>query len=382
MLAFAAPQKLAWMEAGCPRPAWVCQTCSDGLRAGRLHHPISILLSWRPRHFERPPPEGSISGNRRGTQKGELATVAVGGSQEIGPLKWDGSILPWQLEPPEMGPLKISSGIMEKTMDGEWQLRYIPSEWQLWSCDGGGIGMKPGERIIVALDVDNKQHAMNLVRALRGKVGFFKVGSQLFTAEGPELVREILRLDERIFLDLKFHDIPNTVAKAVGVACSMGISMLTLHAHGGSKMMRAAAESLRMAGGAGLTLLGVTVLTSLGEDDLREVGIGSQVSEQVNHLGLLAKQSGLKGLVASPQEVAGLRSLLGPEMVLVTPGIRPAGGNINDQNRIATPSAAFAAGADYLVVGRPITAATDPLEGLQRIIEEIQAGADSVNEDA
>lgn len=233
--------------------------------------------------------------------------------------------------------------------------------------------MKPWERIIVALDVDTRQQALDLVRSLRGKVGLFKVGSQLFTAEGPELVREILRLEERIFLDLKYHDIPNTVAKAVGVACSMGVSMLTLHAHGGSKMMRAAAESLRIAGGAGLTLLCVTVLTSLGEEDLREVGIDSPVPEQVSRLGLLVRQSGLNGLVASPREVAGLRSLLGPAMVLVTPGIRLAGSNMNDQNRIATPSAAITAGADYLVVGRQITAAADPLKGLQQILEEIQA---------
>jgi orotidine-5'-phosphate decarboxylase len=229
--------------------------------------------------------------------------------------------------------------------------------------------MESWERIIVALDVDTRQQALDLVRILRGRVGLFKIGSQLFTAEGVNLVGEVLGLGERVFLDLKFHDIPNTVAKAVGVASSMGISMLTLHTLGGSKMMKAAAEALQRAKSASLTLLGVTVLTSLGEDDLHEVGIAMKVPDQVSRLGMLAQRSGLGGVVASPQEVSGLRSLLGPAMVLVTPGIRPAGSDMNDQNRIATPAAAIAAGADYLVVGRPITAAADPLWGLQNILE-------------
>jgi orotidine-5'-phosphate decarboxylase len=231
--------------------------------------------------------------------------------------------------------------------------------------------MQPWERIIVALDVDTRKQALNLVKILKGRVGLFKIGSQLFTAEGPDLVREVVSQGERVFLDLKYHDIPNTVAKAVGAAGSLGVSMLTLHTHGGSKMMKAAVESAKDSSGGPIILLGVTVLTSLGPEDLNDVGIESAVPEQVLRMGMLGKKAGLNGLVSSPQEAAGLRQALGPEILLIIPGIRPAGSVLDDQTRIATPASAVAAGADYLVVGRPITAALDPLEGLSRIIEEL-----------
>jgi orotidine-5'-phosphate decarboxylase len=234
--------------------------------------------------------------------------------------------------------------------------------------------MQPWERIIVALDVDTRKQALSLVKTLKGRVGLFKIGSQLFTAEGPDLVREVVGQGERVFLDLKYHDIPNTVAKAVEAAGSLGVSMLTLHTHGGSKMMKAAVESAKDSTAGPMILLGVTVLTSLGPEDLNEVGIGSAVTEQVLRLGLLGKKAGLNGLVASPQEAASLRQSLGPDILLIIPGIRPAGSDLNDQTRIATPASAMTSGADYLVVGRPITAVPDPLVGLNRIVEELSEG--------
>lgn len=233
--------------------------------------------------------------------------------------------------------------------------------------------MDAKDRIIVALDVSTRQEALAWVTRLRGRVGLFKIGSQLFTAEGPELVREIVRLGERVFLDLKFHDIPNTVAKAVSVAGDLGVSMLTLHASGGKRMMSAAAEvaSKLSAPARRPVLLGVTVLTSLAGDELAEIGFPSPVETQVVRLARLAEEAGLDGVVASPAELALLRGQLKDSLSIVTPGIRPVGSAVNDQSRIATPAAAIQAGADYLVIGRPITASADPLASLAEILSSL-----------
>ena len=228
-------------------------------------------------------------------------------------------------------------------------------------------------QIIVALDVDSRTEALNLVRRLKGRVGLFKIGSQLFTAEGPEFVREIVSQGEKVFLDLKFHDIPNTVTKAVLAAAGLGVSILTLHTGGGLKMMSAAANALKQMRGAGERpqLLGVTVLTSLADEDLVRVGVSAGVASQVARLAKLAEEAGLDGVVASSSELSLLRRQLGRAMKIVTPGIRPAGSEVNDQSRIATPAAALQAGADYLVIGRPITASSDPVASLEKILSEL-----------
>jgi orotidine-5'-phosphate decarboxylase len=228
-------------------------------------------------------------------------------------------------------------------------------------------------QIIVALDVDSRAEALSLVHQLKGRVGLFKIGSQLFTSEGPGLVREIVRLGERVFLDLKFHDIPNTVTQGVLAAAGLGVSMITLHTGGGLKMMSAAANALKqMRSNQELPqLLGVTVLTSMADEDLVQVGVGGSVASQVERLAMLAEEAGLGGVVASPSELRRLRAQLGRAMKIVTPGIRPAGSDVNDQSRIATPAAALQAGADYLVIGRPITASSDPLASLEKILNEL-----------
>ena len=233
--------------------------------------------------------------------------------------------------------------------------------------------MKPADRIIVALDVDTRSEALDLVHKLRGKVGLFKVGSQLFTAEGPELVREIAGLGERIFLDLKYHDIPNTVVKSALAAMRLGVSMLTLHTAGGQTMMAAVAHALKGASQSDLTpiVLAVTVLTSLRDQDLKEIGYHAASGEQVIRLALLAQQSGMDGIVASAAELPELRERFGNSLILVTPGIRPSGSDVGDQSRISTPLAAVQAGADYLVIGRPITASRDPIQSLEKILEEL-----------
>src|SRR5690349_436504 len=207
-------------------------------------------------------------------------------------------------------------------------------------------------QIIVALDVDSRAEALSLVHRLKGQVGLFKIGSQLFTSEGPELVREIVRLGEQVFLDLKFHDIPNTVTKAVLAAAGLGVSMLTLHTGGGLKMMSAAADALKQmrSNQARPQLLGVTVLTSMADEDLAQIGVNVRVESQVGRLAKLAEEAGLDGVVASPSELRPLRGQLGRAMKIVTPGIRPAGSKADDQSRIATPAAALQAGANYLVI--------------------------------
>jgi len=228
-------------------------------------------------------------------------------------------------------------------------------------------------RIIVALDVDSRAEALNLVNQLRGRVSLFKIGSQLFTSEGPDLVREIVGHGERVFLDLKFHDIPNTVSKAVIAAAELRVSMLTLHTGGGLTMMSAAANALKQKPDLEERpqLLGVTVLTSMAGADLAQVGVNGDVASHVIRLARLAEQAGLDGVVASPSELSLLRGQLRSTMKIVTPGIRPTGSDTNDQSRVATPAAALQAGADYLVIGRPITASSDPAGSLEKILSEL-----------
>lgn len=230
-------------------------------------------------------------------------------------------------------------------------------------------------RVIVALDVENSVQAEALAEKLASAL-LFKVGLELFTAEGPPVIAKLRELGKDVFLDLKLHDIPNTAAGAVRSASRHSVRMMTIHASGGREMMVRAAEAAeRSAAAAGRprpVLLGVTVLTSLKGDDLAEVGMHSQVQEQVLRLAGLAKKAGLDGVVCSPQEIEVLRKEFGRELVIVTPGIRPAWAAAQDQKRIMTPAEAVAGGADYLVIGRPITAAADPEEAFRRVLEEIQ----------
>ena len=218
--------------------------------------------------------------------------------------------------------------------------------------------------IIAALDVPTANEALTLAKAIAPAVGAFKIGKELFVAEGPDIVRRVRDTGAAVFLDLKFHDIPNTVAKAVTSAAHQDVQMLTVHASGGTAMLRAAREA---AGDNGPLVLGVTVLTSMDEQDLTELGIQKTPAEQVHHLAQLATAAGLRGLVCSPQEIAPLREMLPAEVQLVTPGIRPAGSASGDQKRVMTPADAIDAGADWLVIGRPIYAAENPRAAAEAI---------------
>jgi len=227
------------------------------------------------------------------------------------------------------------------------------------------------DRLIVALDVSSAARARQIVQSIGDAANTYKVGKQLFTAEGPEIVRQLVSSGRKVFLDLKFHDIPTTVAAAVKQAAEMGISMLTVHASGGAKMLKAAADCAAQSHSRP-TVLAVTVLTSLTDADLRELGMPGTVLTQVLRMGSLALSAGCGGLVASAHEARELRRKLGEKFIIVTPGVRPAGSGAGDQARVLTPREAVDAGSTYLVVGRPILAATDPAEAAKRITREME----------
>lgn len=221
--------------------------------------------------------------------------------------------------------------------------------------------------ILVALDYDNKNHALSLIDKLDPDMCRLKIGKEMFTLFGPQLVKDIHDRGFDLFLDLKFHDIPNTVAKAVTAAAELGVWMTNVHASGGLAMMEAAKKALLPYGDNAPMLIAVTVLTSMSDDDLKLLGINVTAFEHVQRLAKLTQQAGLDGVVCSAQEATVLKSLLGHDFKLVTPGIRPVGSDAGDQHRVMTPPQAIVAGSDYLVIGRPITKATDPLAALQAI---------------
>jgi orotidine-5'-phosphate decarboxylase len=229
--------------------------------------------------------------------------------------------------------------------------------------------------IIVALDVPTADHALKLAQTVAPSVGAFKIGKELFTSAGPEIVRRIRDTGASVFLDLKFHDIPNTVAKAVESAVRLDVQMLTLHTSGGSAMMMTAekaAQQIAMQSGKNAPLiLGVTVLTSMDAADLAEIGVTATPAQQVERLAALAARSGLRGLVCSPLEIAALRKILPDHMQLVTPGIRPADSKADDQKRTLTPKEAMDAGASWLVIGRPIYAAENPRAAAEKILASL-----------
>ena len=228
--------------------------------------------------------------------------------------------------------------------------------------------------VIVALDYDNQDSALTLADRLDPTLCQLKVGKELFTAAGPSVVKKLTDRGFDIFLDLKFHDIPNTVAKAIGTAADLGVWMTNVHASGGSRMMSAARQALDSKG-SDMLLIGVTVLTSMGVSDLEEVGVQGNASAQVLRLAELAKNSGLDGVVCSAQEAKLLKESLGQGFKLVTPGIRLADSAADDQRRIVTPADALALGSDYLVIGRPITKSTDPLATLLEINRSVMSAS-------
>ncbi|QDZ90808.1 orotidine-5'-phosphate decarboxylase [Shewanella decolorationis] len=225
--------------------------------------------------------------------------------------------------------------------------------------------------ILVALDYDNKNHALQLIDQLDPNMCRLKVGKEMFTLFGPQLVKDIHDRGFDLFLDLKFHDIPNTVAKAVSAAAELGVWMTNVHASGGLAMMEAAKKALQPYDKDAPLLIAVTVLTSMSDEDLKLIGIDVPAFEHVQRLAKLTKQAGLDGVVCSAQEASVLKSLLGRDFKLITPGIRPVGSDVGDQHRVMTPPEALAAGSDYLVIGRPITKAADPLAALQAIHQSL-----------
>jgi len=228
------------------------------------------------------------------------------------------------------------------------------------------------DRLIVALDVSSATQARQIIQSIGESANTYKVGKQLFTAEGPEIVRDLVSSGRKVFLDLKFHDIPNTVAAAIGEAAKLGASMMSVHASGGSRMLKAAVDAAAQSVSKPM-VLAVTVLTSLSDKDLEEVGVSGRVQTQVLRLGSLARAAGCGGLVASALEARELRRELGDNFAIVTPGVRPAGTAVGDQARVLTPREAISAGATYLVVGRPILEAADASSAAQKIVDEIES---------
>ena len=228
------------------------------------------------------------------------------------------------------------------------------------------------DRLIVALDVSSATQARQIIQSIGESANTYKVGKQLFTAEGPEIVRDLVSSGRKVFLDLKFHDIPNTVAAAIGEAAKLGASMMSVHASGGSRMLKAAVDAAAQSVSKPM-VLAVTVLTSLSDKDLEEVGVSGRVQTQVLRLGSLARAAGCGGLVASALEARELRRELGDNFAIVTPGVRPAGTAVGDQARVLTPREAIGAGATYLVVGRPILEAADASSAAQKIVDEIES---------
>jgi orotidine-5'-phosphate decarboxylase len=230
-------------------------------------------------------------------------------------------------------------------------------------------GTDPRERLIVALDVSTAAAAQKIAAAVGDSALTYKVGMQLYTAEGPQIVRDLVSAGRRVFLDLKYHDIPNTVGSAVREAAKLGVSMLTVHASGSNKMLRAAVDAAKA--NAELKVLAVTVLTSMSGDDLEVIGMEGGLEGSVVRLAKVALESGCQGIVTSAREASAVRSTLGHNFAIVTPGVRPAGSAVGDQVRVVTPSQAIAAGASHIVVGRPITGAADPAAEASAILQQI-----------
>src|SRR6266404_8466972 len=231
------------------------------------------------------------------------------------------------------------------------------------------IGMtKAADKIIVALDVATKAQALALVEQLRDKISFFKIGLQLYTAEGPEIVRAVLATGAKVFLDLKLHDIPNTVARAVESANNLGAQLLTIHLSGGSEMMRAAIGAKK----GNTSILGVTVLTSSTDGTLREIGIDDKADDQVLRLTKLGVENGIDGVVASPHEIKKLRAAFGDKIIIAVQGIRPTWAKADDQKRFMTPREGLEAGATYIGIGRPITKHANPREAVEKILQELR----------
>lgn len=234
------------------------------------------------------------------------------------------------------------------------------------------MSLEQSKKVLIALDYDDQQTALNFVKQLSPDTCRLKVGKEMFTYFGPAFVKELIDLGFDVFLDLKFHDIPNTVAKAVTAAAKMGVWMVNVHASGGVEMMTKAKQALEQFGDKAPLLIAVTVLTSMDETELKRLGVEKTPAEQVIYLAKLAKESGLDGVVCSAQEAKQLKAELGDEFKLVTPGIRPAGSDAGDQKRIMTPKQAIDDGSDYLVVGRPITQAADPVAVLKEINDSLK----------
>jgi orotidine-5'-phosphate decarboxylase len=226
------------------------------------------------------------------------------------------------------------------------------------------------DKIIVALDVPTKKEALELVEQLREKISFFKIGLQLYTADGPEIVRAVLSTGAKVWLDLKLHDIPNTVARAVESANVLGVQLLTIHLSGGGEMIRAATSARK----GSMSILGVTVLTSSTDETLREIGITDKADDQVFRLAKLGVENGIDGVVASPHEIKRLRAEFGDKIIIGVQGIRPTWAKPDDQKRFMTPREALDAGADYIGIGRPITRNPNPDEAVEKILRDIEAG--------